>query len=162
MTARRSRRNAQGSWDAIRSQVMLHLSRCSPAAERPEVPTKQIFAADLLQPYYGPTRAARETVNRILGLASAAGQAEWEAELDEPANVELSMDALGDVSLDIETRSAIALMITDRLDRAAGQVPTELLTRMGWLLRRDPQIQARMRYFWSRMDASAALMQALG
>jgi hypothetical protein len=39
---------------------------------------------------------------------------------------------------------------------------TELLARIRWHLRADPAVQSRMRYWWTHMEGSARVMEALG
>lgn len=163
MSSRQTHRELQRTWEAVRSQVMAHMPRSEPMPEQCEALVSSTSAAAIGEPYYGPTCDARVQVNRLLGLDAAAGQDQWAAELAEPGKLQQAIAALGDLSLDVEARSAIALLLTDDLDQmATGAAQTELLTRIGWLLRRDRQVQARMRYFWSHMEASAALMRAIG
>ena len=60
--------------------------------------------------------------------------------------------------------SALALLLLDAIERMAnyGPVRTELMSRIRWQLRKHPQVQSRMRYFWTHMDASGAVLEALG
>jgi hypothetical protein len=96
----------------------------------------------------------------MLGLGAAAGQLDWEAELGKGGQTDRLVAALGDASLDTETRSAIALLLLGHLDRLANA--TELLARIRWQLRADARVQARMRYWWTHMEGSGAVMDALG
>jgi hypothetical protein len=93
----------------------------------------------------------------LLGLDASANQPEWEAEIADPAKLERMVDALGESSTDTETRSAIALLLLDGADRLG----TERLARIRWQLRRDTEVQARMRYFWTHMHGGPAVMEAL-
>ena len=115
------------------------------------------------QPYYGPTRDARAAINQLLGLPADAKPDQWEAQLSDRGKLEAILDALADHSLDVEQRSAIALLLLDTLDRTAlhDRATTETLTRIRWLLRRDEQVHARMRYWWAHMDGGALVMEAL-
>lgn len=156
MTARRTSRQQQHGWDALRSQLM---ARFEPSAQ-PTVADPEIgpaFRLDDPEPYYGPTRAAREAVNSLLGLEASAGQSEWEAEARDPAKLELLVAALAAAALDMETRSAIALLLLEFADGMS----SELLTRIRWHLRHDAPVQARMRYWWTHMDGGRAVMEAL-
>ena len=80
-----------------------------------------------------------------------------------PDRIEDALGAIGDPALDVETRSAFALLLLDAVDRMAayGTVPTELLGRIRWQLRRDPQARSRMRYFWTHMEGSRAVLRTL-
>jgi hypothetical protein len=160
MTRQRSR-NLQHGWDALRSQLMARLEQQAPApAEvehvlRPE--ELQLFEDDAAEPYYGPTREARAAINSILGLGSLAGQREWEAELGDRAKLQALVDALAGESRDAETRSAIALLLLDYADGLG----LDLFARLRWHLRRDPTVQARMRYWWTHMDGAPGVWDAL-
>ena len=144
---------------------MAHMARCEAEASEVQLTAdeQRIFRVDEAEPYYGPTRAAGEEINRVLGLAPTAGQREWETELGRGRKADSLVDALANPSLDTETRSAIALLLLDHADRAAagGASATELLTRVRWHLRADSRVQARMRYWWSYLEGSAGIMEAL-
>ncbi|HWI89168.1 MAG TPA: hypothetical protein VNS11_08030 [Sphingomicrobium sp.] len=157
-----SRRHPQHGWDAVRSQIRDRMARCeAPRDEDLLTPDERhIFRIDDAEPYYGPTRGAREAVNLVLELQPGAGQIEWEAALGNDGRVDPLVEALGNASLDTEARSAIALLLLDHLDRMAAS-GTELLARIRWHLRADTRVQARMRYWWMHMDGSDAVMEAL-
>ena len=152
-------------WDGLRSQILTRLSRCEVRAASDPTPSSKpmFFAAGQGEPYYGPTAEARAEVNLMLGLPDPAGQMEWRAELKRPGKVEEVLGAIGDPALDVETRSAFALLLLDAVDRMAayGTVPTELLGRIRWQLRRDAQVRSRMRYFWTHMEGSRAVLGTL-
>lgn len=156
MTARRTSRYQQHGWDALRSQLMARFER---SADHPRAApeSRPAFRLDDIEPYYGPTSAARDAVNRLLGLGTSAGQIEWEAEAADPARIETLVGALGSPSLDVETRSAIVLLLLEFADRMS----TEMLARIRWHLRRDAIVQARMRYWWTHMEGSSAVTEAL-
>jgi hypothetical protein len=163
MTDRAGRRRLQQSWEAVRSQLMLRIAHCDgPTQELPRTAAAVPLAIEVAaEPYYGPGRDARTAVNHILGLGPAAGQDEWEAELGRAGTMEKLVDALGGGSLDTEARSAIALLLLDAADRMPTRTGKELLTRIRWHLRLDGQVLARMRYWWTHMDGSAPVMEAL-
>lgn len=160
MTAR-----GQQAWDRLRSELTACLPR--PTAQdvhhRPVMQPRPAFAACAGAPYYGPTRQARAAVNRILGLDLAAAQPEWQVAIASAETAEQAHAAFADPAHDLETRSALALLLLDRMDRSAafGPVRSELVARIHWQLRRDPQVQARMRYFWTHMEGSAPVLEAL-
>lgn len=160
------RRQCQRSWDSVRAQIMEQMARCdADVSEDRLTPDEQsIFRADEAEPYYGPTRSASGAINRILGLGHGADQNDWEAELAEHGQTDRLVDALGDPSLDTEARSAIALLLLDHADRLAarGVTATELLARIRWNLRTDALVQSRMRYWWTHMEGSESVMEALG
>ena len=151
---------AQTQWDVVRSELMNRLERCEARAEPADAP---IFFTQEAEPYYGPTRDARAAVNVLLGLPCAAGQQEWQDELKRAGRLDFTIEALGNSELDLETRSALSLLLLDAVDGMAiyGPVRAELLSRIRWHLRRYPQVQSRMRYFWTNMDASSAVLEAL-
>lgn len=153
--------DAQLHWDELRSQLLARLPRREGRAEEVEKP---LFFAAGAEPYYGPTREARAVVNTILGLPKAAGQEEQQDALKRSGGLEMAVDALGDEALDGEGRSALALLLLDAIERMAsyGPVRADLLRRVRWHLRHHPKVQSRMRYFWTHMDASGAVLEALG
>jgi hypothetical protein len=157
-----NRRHHQHSWEAVRSQIKAQMARCDTLRDEQVLTHEErhAFRVDDAEPYYGPTREARETVNGILGLAATAHQPDWEAELGEAGQIDRLVGALGDASLDTETRSAIALLLLDHLDRLVANA-SELLARIRWHLRGDARLQARMRYWWTHMDGSSAVTEAL-
>jgi len=149
-------------WEAVRSEIMTRMARRdSPGDEDLLTPAERhIFRVDDVEPYYGPGRETREVINVALGLEPAAGQIEWEAELGKDGRIDRLVEALGGGSLDVETRSAIALLLLDHLDRMVAN-GSELLARIRWCLRADPRVQSRMRYWWTHMDGSSAVLEAL-
>jgi hypothetical protein len=153
------------TWDSVRTQIMDQLVRCGADVSEDKLTPdeQQLFRVDEAEPYYGPTRDAGQAVNRKLGLCAEASQQDWEAELGEPGKAALLVDALGDPSLDTETRSAITLLLLDHADHLAtvGGTGAELLARVRWHLRADARVRSRMRYWWTHMDGSAAVMEAL-
>jgi hypothetical protein len=154
--------NALTHWDDLRSELLARLPRCEGRTEPENGP---IFATvDQPEPYYGPTREARAAVNAILGLPVSAGQQEQQNALKCSGGLETAVDALGEESLDGEGRSALALLLLDAIESMAsyGPVRADLLRRVRWHLRHHPQVQSRMRYFWTHMDASGAVLEALG
>jgi hypothetical protein len=155
-------RSVQHGWEAVRSQILAQMARREPAADEHALSCedRRIFRIDDAEPYYGPTRAAREAVSRLLGLAPGAGQTEWEAELASGRRLGSLVDALADCSLDTEARTAVALLLLDYLQRTGGR-STELLARIRWQMRADPRVQSRMRYWWTHMDGCASVMEAL-
>ena len=158
-------RQCQRAWEVVRSQIMDQLARCDTEAseDRLTADEQRIFRLNEAEPYYGPTRGAGEAINRILGLGAAAGQQDWEAELGERGKTDRLVDALGNLSLDTEACSAIALLLLDHADRQAarGAAVTELLARIRWQLRANAQVQSRMLYWWTHMEGSAPVLEAL-
>jgi len=148
-------------WDAVRAELMVHMSRRDVIVEE-EAP-QPVCAQGELEPYFGPSREAGAVLNRLLGLPSESNQPEWERALDEPGNLEKAIEAISGRSLDTEARTALALLLLDAVDRMAvyGKVEAEIVTRIRWQLRRDPEVQARMRYWWTHMHGSAPVMEAL-
>ena len=155
-------RHQQHGWEAVRMQIMAQIARCEPTPDEDALShvDRRIFRLDDAEPYYGPTRAAREAISALLGLEPEAGQIEWEAELANGRTLGCLVDALGDQSLDTEARSGVALLLLEWIERTATP-STELLARIRWQMRADPRVQSRMRYWWTHMDGSAPVMEAL-
>ena len=157
--------SSHAEWDGLRSQILTRLSRCEVRAANDPSPSSKpmFFVSEQGEPYYGPTDEARAEVNFMLGLHAAAGQMEWRAEMKRPGRIEEAFTAIGDPALDVETRSVFALLLLDAVDRMAayGTVPMELLGKIRWQLRRDAQVSSRMRYFWTHMEGSRAVLGTL-
>jgi hypothetical protein len=148
-------------WAAVRLQIHAHMARTEPspedAAAAPDI--RPVFRLEDAEPYYGPTRDAREVINAILELGSGSCQGEWTRALRSRHNVDLLIDALGEPSVDTEARSAIALVLLEHVERSAMQA--ELIARIRWQLRKDARVQSRMRYWWTHMEGGPAVMEAL-
>lgn len=148
-------------WEAVRSQIHAHMARREVAAEcavaKPDI--RPVFRLEEAEPYYGPTRDAREAINDILELPTGACQGEWNVALRTRHNLDRLADALGEPSLDTEARSAIALVLLEHVERSTMQ--TELVARIRWQLRKDARVQSRMRYWWTHMEGCPAVMEAL-
>nr|NUR36745.1 hypothetical protein [Sphingomonas sp.] len=148
-------------WEAVRSQIHAHMARrevpADVAVARPDI--RPVFRLEEAEPYYGPTRDAREAINAIFGLPSGACQGEWNLALLAQHNLDRLVDALGEDSLDTEARSAIALVLLEHVERSAMQ--TELVARIRWQLRKEARVQSRMRYWWTHMEGGPAVMEAL-
>ena len=157
------RGHCERPWDQVRSEIMSRMPRCETegSEDRRTPDLKTTFELDEAEPYYGPTPGAAEAINAILGLERSCSQNEWEAELGKTGTAELLAHALGEASLDTEARSAIALLLLDHADRLPALL-TELLARIRWHLRADPAVQSRMRYWWTHMEGSVRVMEALG
>ena len=153
--------NRMQHWAAVRSQIHAHMARREVRAEVavavPDI--RPVFRLEEAEPYYGPTRDARETINAILELPSGACQGEWNVALRARHNLDRLVDALGEPSVDTEARSAIALVLLEHVERSAMQ--TELVARIRWQLRKDTRVQSRMRYWWTHMEGGPAVMEAL-
>jgi hypothetical protein len=153
--------NRTQHWEAVRSQIHAHMARREVPAEvavaMPDI--RPVFRLEEAEPYYGPTRDARETINSILELPSGACQADWNAALRARHNLDRLVDALGEPSVDAEARSAIALVLLEHVERSAMQ--TELVGRIRWQLRNDARVQSRMRYWWTHMEGGPEVMEAL-
>ena len=56
--------------------------------------------------YYGPTKAARSTINARLDLAASGAEQDWEIELADAAKLHRMVDLLEGGPLEFEERSA--------------------------------------------------------
>lgn len=152
-------------WDDVRSEIMTQLSRCEARSDQVATPVVRplFFATPEEEPYYGPAPEARAEVNFMLGLQAAAGQMEWRAELRRPGRIEDALDAVADLTIATEIRSVFALLLLDAIDRmeARGTVGSDLIGRIRWHLRQDPQVQSRMRFFWKHMEGGDAVLATL-
>lgn len=73
------------------------------------------------------------------------------------------VELLDDEALNVEERSALVLLLLHTIDEMAdgGGLSIETLSRVRWKLRSDGEILKRMRFYWSRLAASAPVTMAL-
>ena len=114
--------------------------------------------------YYGPTPDARVTINRLLALPAKGDEQDWEIELADPGKLDPMFELLGAGSLDLEERSAVALLLTHTVDELAvfNNATADMVARLRAQLGADAKVLGRMRFHWSRKEASEAIQEALG
>lgn len=113
--------------------------------------------------YHGPTPNARATITRLLALPATGDEQDWEIQLADPNKVEGMFDLLGDVSLGLEERSAVALLLTHTIDELYDddEDTSDLVPRLRSILASDAKVLSRMRFYWSHLQASDAIHEAL-
>jgi hypothetical protein len=113
--------------------------------------------------YFGPTPAARAKVNSLLALPATGDEQDWEIELVDPTKIHEMLKLLADNSLSLEERSAVALLLTHTVDELHDddEDTSELASRLRAVLRSDAGVLHRMRFYWSHLQASEAIQEAL-
>jgi len=103
------------------------------------------------------------TINRLLALPATGDEQDWEIELADPNKVEGMFELLADRSLDLEERSAVALLLTHTVDELHDddEDTSALVPRLRSLLASDLEVLHRMRFYWSQLQTSDAIQEAL-
>jgi len=102
--------------------------------------------------YLCPERGAVEQVNRMFNLPATGKEQDWELELSDPDRLDEMLDALEQANLDLETKSALALLVIASIeDGDETEKPVAAhIARMREVLRNDRIVNDRMRYYWLR------------
>ena len=100
--------------------------------------------------YYGPTAEAEIAVNRLLQLQATGNEQDWEFECAEPTKINEMLELFTTKELDLECKSALALLIISSLEQAAenGKVDEVQVVRITQLLENNEIIRSRMFFYW--------------
>lgn len=99
--------------------------------------------------YRWPHPKGVEAVNTLLRLPADGREQDWEIELADGARLAEFLDAFENAALDLEGRSALALLILFSITYAEADVGHDELDRVRGAIRGDPTILHRMRSYWS-------------
>jgi hypothetical protein len=104
--------------------------------------------------YYGPTPAARERLEQLLGLRATGREQDWEIEFADPARIRDMLRILDDTDLDNDERSALSALTLHSLEEAAeaGIKVNLAALELRNILSRTPTVRERMRFYWKRME----------
>ncbi|MFT3722510.1 MAG: hypothetical protein QM773_02900 [Hyphomonadaceae bacterium] len=99
--------------------------------------------------FYGATREAERTVNRLLSLPASGHEQDWEFELADPHRVQEMLDAM-ETDLSFDERCAVALLTIASIDEAvdAGNVDPGDVQRANSILMRYAQVREAMIFYW--------------
>jgi hypothetical protein len=100
--------------------------------------------------YHWPSSAGVAAVNELLRLPAHGQEQDWEIELSDGARLSEFLDAFEGKALDLEGRSALALLILFSLTYSEAEVLPELLERTRCAIQGDATILHRMRSYWSK------------
>lgn len=100
--------------------------------------------------YYGPKPDAISNINELLGLETTGREQDWEFELADAGRIGEMLDLLDFGGLDLDSRSALSLLLTASVEEAeqAGSLDENLLMRAASIFSRDEVVQRRVEFFW--------------
>ncbi|MBL8442270.1 MAG: hypothetical protein JNK96_13740 [Betaproteobacteria bacterium] len=100
--------------------------------------------------YYGPTLAAEQEVNLLLGLKTTGKEQDWEIELANPSGIDAMLDILARQPLSLDVRAALCLLMLASFEEGfdAGEVDSNRMRRATDLLQHDSDVLDRMRFYW--------------
>jgi len=103
--------------------------------------------------YYGATQKSELEVNHLLGITASGREQDWEFEFADFSNIEKMLNILSDESLDLETKSALALLVIASFEEAfKANLDYEIyLSRAARLLSADALVLNRMKFYWLRL-----------
>jgi hypothetical protein len=100
-------------------------------------------------PYLYPTPGSKEMLNRLLRLPATGDEQDWEVELADPARIAEWLALFEAAELDLEARSALALLLLCSILHAEpAAIPADAIPRLNAALRRDAPVGKRMRSYW--------------
>jgi hypothetical protein len=103
----------------------------------------------VMNKYHWPSSAGVAAVNELLRLPAHGQEQDWEIELADGARLSEFLDAFEGKTLDLEGRSALALLILFSITYAEAEVLPELLERTRCAIQGDATVLLRMRSYWS-------------
>jgi hypothetical protein len=112
--------------------------------------------------YYGASRDAQIEINHLLGLPAEGREQDWELEFADPTKIRSMLDALEANSLGVDAKSALCLLIISSLEEAHsfGVEDKQLLQKASSLIKLDPVVLSRMRFYWVDLGRAEHLQLA--
>lgn len=98
--------------------------------------------------YLWPHPKGTEVVNRLLSLPVTGREQDWEIELADSTRLDEFLNLFESGRLDLEGRSALALLILFSITYAAEPVGDQLMDRTRHGIRKDNEVLRRMRSYW--------------
>ncbi len=99
--------------------------------------------------YRWPNSKGVEAVNALLSLQSHGQEQDWEIELADIKRLTEFLELFESDRLDLEGRSALALLILFSITYADSPVSEGDLNRVRQAIRNDVEVHERMRSYWS-------------
>lgn len=98
--------------------------------------------------YYGVPPDARNTINALLGFVVTGSEQDWEIEFADQARIGEMLTVYANVDLDLESRSALALLLVYAMWKADDEELLEeaSVREFDRLLSSDPMVRDRMRF----------------
>ncbi|MDD5113086.1 MAG: hypothetical protein PHC94_03645 [Methylobacter sp.] len=100
--------------------------------------------------FYGPTAGAEAIINQLLKLPATGKEQDWEFEFANPTKIEEMLDVFTSKELDLESKSALALLIISSMEEAeeAGTLDSALIFRATQLIAINDEVRNRMYFYW--------------
>jgi hypothetical protein len=111
--------------------------------------------------YYGPAASAVHAVNRLLGLSATGREQDWEIEFANGARAGEMLDLLKSPDLDLDVRSALALVALHSMDQGARPDMIKLVVATREIFSAFPCVRNRMRSYWQHHVAGEVVAAAL-
>ena len=100
--------------------------------------------------FYGPKAEAEKVINQLLALPATGNEQDWEFELADPARIDEMLNTFESKELDLESKSALALLILSSIEEAdeAGTLQRTQVMRTNHLFVSDDTVRSRMLFYW--------------
>jgi hypothetical protein len=103
-----------------------------------------------MSPYRWPTPDAVRAINALFCLPAHGKEQDWEIELADGTRIPEFLSALSRERLDLECRSALALLALHSFTYPEPAVVTsEMVASARWTIQRDGEVRDRMLSYWS-------------
>jgi hypothetical protein len=100
--------------------------------------------------YKFPTPGATQTITALFNLPAHGGEQDWEIELADGTRIAEFLTALSAKSLDLECRSALALLVLHSLTYAEPTAITgEIVAEVRRVIHGDKEVYDRVLSYWS-------------
>jgi len=100
--------------------------------------------------YKFPTPDAIKTINALFDLPAHGGEQDWEIELADGSRIAEFLTALSGESLDVECRSALALLVLHSLTYADPiDITGKIVAAARRIIRGDKEVYSRVLSYWS-------------
>jgi hypothetical protein len=113
------------------------------------------------QDYYWPHPDSVRALNQLLNLPATGHEQDWEIELSDPERLDEMVGLFCGGELDLENRSALALLMIFSLDPWGADAGTADVERVQLALQSDPAVHDRMRSYWSRSEENGPVIARL-
>jgi hypothetical protein len=109
-----------------------------------------------MERYLWATVESRTRVNDLLGLKANGAEQDWELELADPSRLPEMVDLFERGALDLETRSALGLLVISSIEEAEiiGLTNLQLNQRFTSVLNNFKDVKSRMKCYWIINDGA--------
>ncbi|MGZ4982139.1 MAG: hypothetical protein ACXWAB_11915 [Methylobacter sp.] len=109
--------------------------------------------------FYGPTAEAENAINQLLQLPATGKEQDWEFELANPSKIDEMFDAFESKKLDLDSKSALALLIISSIEEAyeSETLDETKVLRASALFASDDEVRSRMLFYWIELQRASNL-----